>query len=355
MTEQLSFTSTPEIKLVVIDVDNTLLNSKHELSLRNEQTVKAVMASGVKVILATGKNYHACKDLIERLGIKDPGIFTQGLAVHRADGTVLREQHLDPDIARKVITFVEDRGLAVVAYSSGRLLARTSNPYVEEMHTKWREVKPEYVGPLQNMLGGTAINKLVMLSANDPRKIKAIRWQLGTQINGAARLMNGGVEHMLEVLPPGTSKGNTLKALLRDLQIDPQNVMAIGDGENDIEMLKLARIGIAVANAQQVLKDAADEITASHDEDGVAKAIEKYVITGPVMETAATATTDPASTPADEGSRPEDTLAAMAETPDAPDVTPQPETESKPEAPAEPAAPRPEDMVPGNDSEGDDD
>ncbi len=345
MTEQLSFTATPEIKIVVIDVDNTLLNSKHTLSPRNEQAIKAVIASGVKVVLATGKNYAACKDLIEQLGIKDPGIFTQGLSVHRADGTVLREQHLDADVARKVITFVEDRGLAVVAYSSGRLLARTSNPYVEEMHTKWRETKPEYVGPLQNMLNSTAINKLVLLSANDPRKIKAIRWQLSTQINGAARLMNGGVEHMLEVLPPGTSKGVALKALLRDLHIDPQNVMAIGDGENDIEMLKLARIGIAVANAQQVLKDVADEITASHDEDGVAKALEKYVITGPVMSTSDPAPAQPAASSTDEGSRPEDTLAALAETPDAEATAP------ASEPPAKPEMPRPEDAIPGSDDE----
>jgi Cof subfamily protein (haloacid dehalogenase superfamily) len=279
MTEQLPLEN--DIQLIVIDVDHTLLNNKSELSARNKDAIRAAMDKGVDVMLATGKNYGACKEIISNLGLTLPGIFTQGLAIHDANGALRHQQTLDDDIARKVITFAEDRGYAVVGYAQGRILARARNPYVDELHTRWHEVAPEYVGPLQNQLGSIQFNKLLMMSAKDERKIKALRWQLGTQLNGSARLLSGGISHMLEVLPTGASKGNALRALLKERKIDPKRVLAIGDAENDLEMIQLAGIGVAVANAQQVLKDAADDITETNENDGVAAVIEKYVIGTP--------------------------------------------------------------------------
>jgi hydroxymethylpyrimidine pyrophosphatase-like HAD family hydrolase len=78
-------------------------------------------------------------------------------------------------------------------------------------------------------------------------------------------------------LPPGASKGTALKVLLRDLGISATNVMAIGDGENDIEMIQIAGVGVAMGNASQKLKDVAMYITASNDEDGIVQALEKYI------------------------------------------------------------------------------
>ncbi len=293
MTEQLSLEN--DIKLIVVDVDHTLLNNESKLSERNKAAILAALEKGVDVMLATGKNFGACKDLISELGLKSPGIFTQGLAIHDANGSLRHQQTLDDDIARRVITFAEDRGYAVVGYAQGRILARTRNPYVEELNTRWHEVEPEYIGPLQNQLGVIQFNKLVLMSAKDERKIKALRWQLGTQLNGSARLLSGGVPHMLEVLPTGASKGNALRALLKERKIDPKQVLAIGDAENDVEMIQLAGIGVAVANAEQVLKDAADEVTVTNDADAVAVTIEKYVIGKPSEPEAAASVDTPAS------------------------------------------------------------
>ncbi|MEM6285466.1 MAG: HAD-IIB family hydrolase, partial [Chloroflexota bacterium] len=234
------------------------------------------------------------------------------------------QQTLDTDIVRQVVTFAEDRGFAVALYAQGRIIARSKTPYINELHDKWGDTQPEYVGPLQNILSSTQVNKLVAMSAYDDRKTKALRWQLNAQINGKARLMNGGVGHQVEVLPPGASKGTALKSLLREMKIDPKNVMAIGDAENDVEMVRLAGVGVAVGNAQQMLKDAADVITVTNDEDGVAQIIEKYV-TQTVMEAAA---------PVDSAVPPQ----AEAVAPEAPEK-------------AEPAAPKPENITPESSEE----
>ncbi len=83
---------------------------------------------------------------------------------------------------------------------------------------------------------------------------------------------------MLEILPNGASKGAALKTLIKDLGVSSESVMAIGDAENDIEMIQLAGIGVAVGNAGQAVKDAADVVVASNDADGVAEAVERYVL-----------------------------------------------------------------------------
>jgi hypothetical protein len=83
---------------------------------------------------------------------------------------------------------------------------------------------------------------------------------------------------MLEVLPPNCSKGAALRILLKDLHISPDNVLAIGDAENDIEMIQLAGIGVAMGHAAQQVKDAADEVVGSNDEDGFAEAVERFVL-----------------------------------------------------------------------------
>ena len=297
-------TATTDIKLVILDVDNTLLDTNHELSDRNKQAVEQAVATGVRVILATGKTYGSCKAIMEALNIDDACIFTQGLTIHNADGTMRHQQTLAPEVARRVITFAEDRGFAVIAYSQGRILARRANPLTDELATKWKEVQAEYVGPLQNVIGNMPINKLIVMSGDAEHRLKSLRWQLSAQLNGSANLISGGVGNMLEIVPPNTSKGKALKTLLKEMNIKPDQVMAIGDAENDLEMIQLAGIGVAVGNAQQVLKDAADEVTSTNDENGVAIAIEKYVLGKQTPDIPATTAPSIEEKPSDEVTKP---------------------------------------------------
>ncbi len=268
---------TNTIQLLALDLDGTLLNDQHELSERTEKALKAAMAQGVQVVLATGKTRNSATGLIARLGCDTPGIYLQGLATYNGDGSLRYQSTLDPVIARQVITFAEDRGFSVVAYSGTRILVRSLSKGTEVLQ-KYGEPAPEVVGPLQNLLDSTPINKLMAIKMGDHRAVTALRWQLGMQLDGAARLVQAGIPDMLEILPPGASKGTALKTLLHELNIPAANVLAAGDGENDIEMVKLAGVGVAVGNASPELKAAADHVVASNNEDGVAEAIERFVL-----------------------------------------------------------------------------
>lgn len=277
------------IELIVIDLDGTLLNNKHQLSERNEKALKAAIEQGVKVVIATGKTRHSARDVIAKLALTTPGIYLQGLAIYDGDGHVIHEQRLDPELARQVITFAEDRGFDMIAYSGSKILVRQVTQRATELTEQYGEPAPEAIGALQNVLGEMPINKLIAIRHGDARKIKALRWQLGKQLDGKGRLMQAMIPDMLEILPPNASKASALKVLLKQIGVNAENILAIGDGENDIEMLQMAGIGVAVGNAHQMLKDIADHVVGTNEEDGVAQALEQFVLKKPLETEAETA------------------------------------------------------------------
>lgn len=275
----MTLSNTPQsIRLIAVDLDNTLLNSQHQMSERNEKALKAAIAAGAQVILATGKTYQAGAEIARKLGLNTPGIYVQGTTVYNSDGSLRSQMTLDAQIVRQALTFAEDRGYAMAIYSGNRILVRQHNARVEELTTYYHEPTPEVVGALQNLLDSVPVNKLLAVYPNDPRRITALRWQLSMQINGTARLLQAGLDDMLELLPSGASKGAALKGIAREMGIPVSQIMAIGDAENDLEMLQLAGLGVAVSNAAAPVKAAADVVVASNDEDGVAEAVERYVL-----------------------------------------------------------------------------
>lgn len=293
MTE---ITTTQPIKLIAIDLDGTLLNSNHEMTERTEAVLKTALSKGIKVIIATGKTFLSSRHIVKRLGTNTPGIYNQGTITFHSDGTVHSQQVIDKVTARQVITYAEDRGYIIGIYSGTRILVRKLTARMEELTTHYHEPKPEAVGPLQNILDTTPVNKIIIFYPHDPRRVQALRWQLSMQIDSSVRLLSAGIPDELELLPAGASKGTALKVLLKEMGIPASQVMALGDGENDVEMLELAGIGIAMGNASDHVKAIANVTTKTNDEDGVAEAVEKYVL-NPLKAAEAAAKTTP--TPAD--------------------------------------------------------
>lgn len=266
---------TSPIRLIAIDIDGTLLNPQNEMTPRVEKAIRGVLAQDIQIVLATGKSRNAALPFIEKLGILSAGIFLQGLILNDVQGKVLHQQTLDTNLLLRALTILEDRGFQAILYSGTRILVRHRSPETDAALIPFHEPAPEAIGPLQNVAGVLPINKLLIVG--EPQAVTALRWQLGHVVSSAGRLMQAGWPNMLELLPSGASKGAMLARLLADLEIPPSAVMAIGDAENDIEMIRLAGIGVAMGNASAPVKEAARWVTASNDEDGVAVALEKYI------------------------------------------------------------------------------
>lgn len=277
------------IRLIVTDVDGTLLDPNQKITERTERALKAVIAQGIDVVLATGKTRNAAPYIWERLGVVTYGIFLQGMATYDPSGQIIQQKTLDPNIARQVLTIGEDRGFSMIAYSGQRIFVRTLNEDIRQGTIKYHEPLPEAVGALQNIVDTMPIHKV--LAIGDPRAIMSLRWHLNLLLGSSARLMQAGVPDMLEILPPNGGKGSALRGLLKTLDIPIEEVLAIGDAENDLDMIQIAGIGVAMGNAEQRIKDAADYVAPSNAEDGLAETLERFVL----------APVEPLPVPADKG------------------------------------------------------
>jgi Cof subfamily protein (haloacid dehalogenase superfamily) len=260
----------PSIELIALDVDGTLLNDAHELTRATEDAIHAAMAKGVKVIIATGKTRYSARWILEQLSLQTPGVFTQGLVICDSGGNILHETMLDPALVRSVLGVLEEARIPVIAYRHMGLVTDAWSPAADVL-ISYHEPTPVVVSSIPF----DSINKLIIM--DDPARLRNVRTMLASALNGSATLVQS-LPQFLEIVPAKSSKGTGVAWLLDYLGISPANVLAMGDGENDAEMLRLAGIGAAMQNAMQAAKEAADVVIPSNNEDGVAAAIQQYVL-----------------------------------------------------------------------------
>ena len=264
-----------QIKLVAIDLDGTLLNSRHKLSERNRAALVAARQQGLEVVFATGKTRQAAADMIKSLGINSPGIYMQGLITYNGDGSVRKRIVMARETAARVISLGEAYGFGAQAYSDNRAFSLRVDEFAIKL-TEVGEPLAETIASWSELLASFDINKVVLYGAE--AQVSALRLALDKQLDGEVHVTRAHIVGMIEVLPANTSKGQAVKTLMAELGIAPCQALALGDGENDIEMLQAVGIGIAMGNATQKLKDIADVIVPSNDKDGVALALEAYAL-----------------------------------------------------------------------------
>lgn len=281
----------------MLDADGTFLDPDHRVSEANAAAVEAARSAGLRVFLATGR---ACSgpwvdECLTPLQLEKPGVFIQGLTAFDADGARIHDAKLAPS----VVTAVQDAcraqvesgaaGITLSAYVQERLVVACddgTNPWLARYAT-YGDGDIEIAGEecaldpfdpfdLKGALRGDAPNKLLVLS--DEASVPALREVLEEALAGEPARVVKALDWTLEILPTRTSKAAGLKVLLDALQISPRHVMACGDGENDLEMMRMVGLPVAMGNAKPVLVRAAGRQTASNSEDGVAKAITEYAL-----------------------------------------------------------------------------
>ena len=248
--------ATPDVRLIVTDVDGTLLNSDQELTTRTELAVARAASCGVPVVLATGKSRGPwAEKLLPKLPVSTPGVFIQGLLTCDAEGNVIESIELDPIIAQSIIRFAERRGRALAAFCGRRILCAERDEDVDQV-LAYGEPEPEAVGP---MVAGVVdaeipINKLLMFVPEED--MASTREDAELMFDGDCTITTA-VPGMLEFLPLGASKGAAVAKLLKRMDVDPANVLALGDGENDVEMLELVGTSVAMAGSSEKVVAAA--------------------------------------------------------------------------------------------------
>lgn len=262
-----------KIELVAIDLDGTLINSSGHVSAANKDAITKIQEQGIKVILATGKTRFSAEHIIDELGLSLPGVFIQGLMICDGDGSILRETRLDPQAADSILHYLDQNQLPYIANTRHGLFVPQADPYYDNINSKYDEPEPQVIGPMSGRAAEIGINKILV---GDKTGMQKRRQDLQTRFSERVTILQAVPEY-LEILPSNVSKGEGLQWLLNYMKIDPQSVLAIGDGENDIEMLRLCGIGVAMGSAGPQVCEAADVVVGDNDQNGVAEALERFI------------------------------------------------------------------------------
>ncbi|KAL4283736.1 hypothetical protein GQ457_16G001350 [Hibiscus cannabinus] len=273
----------PKFKYIFCDMDGTLLNSKSQVSLTNARALKEASSRGLKIVIATGKARPAAISVLQMVDLAGidgiisdhtPGVFLQGLLVYGINGREIFKRNLDPNVCREAGDYSLEHKIPLVAFCQDRCLTLFNHPLVDTLHTVYHEPKAEIMPSVEHMVAAADIQKLIFFDTAEG--IATNLRPYWSKATGDHANVVQAVPDMLEIVPFGTSKGSGVKLLLDHLGVSSKEIMAIGDGENDMEMLELASLGVALSNGSEKTKAVADVIGVSNDEDGVADAIYRY-------------------------------------------------------------------------------
>lgn len=266
-------------KLLVLDVDGTLLNNAKEISKRTLSALLKVQHMGVRIVLASGRPTYGLMPLAQALELGHFGGFVvsyNGCQIIKAEnGEILFERRINPEMIPYLEKKANKNGFSIFTYHDDTLLTNDSeNLYVR------REAQLNNLKIIKEEQFSTAIDfapcKCVLVS-DDEEALRGLEEHWKRRLAGALDVFPSE-PYFLEVVPCGIDKANTLGALMEQLGVAREEVIAIGDGVADVTMLQLAGVGIAMGHSQDSVKRCADYVTASNEEDGVAQAVEKLIL-----------------------------------------------------------------------------
>jgi Cof subfamily protein (haloacid dehalogenase superfamily) len=268
------------IRLLALDLDDTLLRSDLSISYRTRNVIKKAEASGVTVVLASGRAPAAMEQFARLLGMsKRRGylICNNGAVIQESQTRdMVYEIRIPGETALKTYDLANAEGFAVQIYEDDIMYVSRTNEFTsyDQKLTGLRQVVVEN---FRAMVQGGCYKLLI---PGDPMLLVPLESIIKTYLGDEITLFTSK-PYFLEILPPKTDKGTALAKVAELLGIAQEHVLAIGDSMNDEAMIRWAGTGVAMANSDDRIKNIASLITEkSNDDDGVAEVIEKFILTG---------------------------------------------------------------------------
>jgi Cof subfamily protein (haloacid dehalogenase superfamily) len=273
----------PRYRLLAIDIDGTLVNSRDELTLATQRAVRLASHAGVRVLLATGRRYSRVLPLVDSLGLADPVITASGALIKRpSDHETIYCASFERQLLCDVLTIVEQAGFDALMYGDTyhagfdffcpRL--EVDQPELAEYlelnpgcHSLWPTLMSD---PPEGLFAGFAMGTRAQMWALHEELQRQLPNQLYTHVIRSPRYRG----YMCEIAPQGVTKWAGVLQLAAGLGIDPAEICAVGDDVNDLPMVTGAGLGIAMGNAVDELKAAADRIAPTHDDDGLVQVVD---------------------------------------------------------------------------------
>ncbi len=263
------------INLIALDLDGTLLNSDKQVTPRAVDAIRRAGRMGVRVVIASARPPRSVQPLYQQCGLRTVQINYNGAMIWDPIGrTVLLHRPMPVETVKAVIRLARSRhpGTLVSLEVLDRWYTdRFDASYVTETS---KVFLPDKVGTIEDLLD-QPVTKLMLLGP--AAQIVELEGLLGSHFGGQVATVRTE-DYMVQVMHPTAGKGSALALVARHYGVPQGEVMALGDAPNDLAMIQWAGLGVAVHNAHPLVRQAADYITASNDEDGVAEALEMFVV-----------------------------------------------------------------------------
>lgn len=262
-----------EIKLVAIDLDDTLLKDDLTISPRAKNAIAKAVESGVAVTFATGRMFTSALPFALDLKLDLPLITYQGALVKYVDGRVVYHKPLPMYLAKEVVNFLIPYKYHVNLYVNDELRMERESPEGHR-YANISKVPLHFYDNLYDALSDEPTKILIIAKEQELDELAAdLEQKFGSAVN-----ITKSKPYFLEVANKEATKGLALAELASSLNLHASQIMAIGDSWNDLDMIEYAGIGVAMNNAAPEVKKIANYITSSNNDDGVAEAIELFVL-----------------------------------------------------------------------------
>ena len=270
-----------QYKLIAIDIDGTLVRSDQHISPRTLDALMRVQERGEKVCICSGRPAYGIAPHAETLQLGKFG----GFVVSYNGGDICQwdtkeeiyAKQLDEAVLPYLCDCTRKHGFSILTYVGDHIVAEGKKT-VENAYVQFTSMRNKM--PVQEVKDFQAeitypISKCMIVG--DPEPLHQLELEMVPMLNGKAEAFRSE-PFFLEVVPQGIEKAKGLAVLLNHLRLQREELMAFGDGFNDVGMIRFAGLGVAMDNAQQVVKEAADFVTESNEADGIAIAIEEFVL-----------------------------------------------------------------------------
>lgn len=260
------------IKFIATDIDGTIMQHDFSINPEVKNCISKLSADGVKVVLVTGRMHCATDFIADELGLKTPIVSYQGGLIRDFDKTILYERNLQPEIASEIIKWADENAIHLNLYLNDELFVQRDDEIINRYATERRT--PYQVSDFSS-LELSRINKMLAIDFEDAQKVS--EWENHLKQAYPDIHIVKSTPYFCEICHGEAMKSNAVEFLRKSYGLLKEEILTIGDQNNDVELLSAGGIKVAMGNATPELKAVADYVTDTVEENGFVKAIERFV------------------------------------------------------------------------------
>ncbi|MGL4336680.1 MAG: Cof-type HAD-IIB family hydrolase [Turicibacter sp.] len=263
-------------KMIVLDLDGTLMSSKNEILPETKQALFKAQESGIMIVLASGRPTYGMVKAAKELRLDEyPGYilsYNGGRIIAVQTNEMIYDDSLTPEICHELYDLSREMNVNIMAYEDEAIVTMDDDEYIQ----KEALINAMPINRVADFKQAVTFNSVKCLCTGEPGHLAQVELQMKERLGDRISICRS-LPFFLEFMPQNINKAYSLQKLLDHVGLDKSQLIACGDGYNDLPMIEFAGLGVAMDNAVDEVKAKANYVTASNDENGIGLVIEKFI------------------------------------------------------------------------------